>query len=57
MNVTGVDWRDLDPHETRFPSGQRQRRAPKPPETEEDDVVEIHGDAGEEAADGLDVLE
>ena len=57
MNVTGVEWRDVDPHEPRFPAGQRHRRPPERPDTEEDDVVEIHGEAGEEPADGLDVLE
>jgi len=30
---------------------------PKPPETDEEDVVEIQGESGEEQADGMDVLE
>ena len=57
MNVTGVEWRDLDPHETHFPAGQRHRRPPKAEEPEEDDVVDLQGDGGEEVGDGLDVVE
>ena len=58
MNVTGVEWRDFDPHEARFPSGQRHRRPPHPEQpAEEEDVVEIQGDTAEEMADGLDVVE
>jgi hypothetical protein len=54
MNVTGIEWRDIDPHERRFPSGQRRPRAPKLADSDEDDVVEIHSQADEETADGLD---
>jgi hypothetical protein len=57
MNVTGVEWRDLDPHEGKFPSKHPPRRAPKPTDPDEDDVVEIHGPADEETADGLDEFE
>ncbi|HTT60762.1 MAG TPA: hypothetical protein VMG35_02945 [Bryobacteraceae bacterium] len=56
MNVTGVEWRDLDPHDGKFPSKHPPRRPPKPAEDDESDVVEIHGQAGEETADGLDVF-
>jgi hypothetical protein len=54
MNVTSIEWRDIDPHERRFPSGQRRRRAPQPADSGDDDVVEIHSQADEETADGLD---
>jgi hypothetical protein len=57
MNVTGVEWRDLDPHEGKFFSKHPPRRAPKPVDPDEDDVVEIHGPADEETADGLDEFE
>jgi hypothetical protein len=57
MNVTGPEWRDLDPHENKFSAGRRYRHVPKPPETDEEDVVEIQGESGEEQADGMDVLE
>jgi len=57
MNVTGIEWRDIDPHESRFPAGQRRRRAPEPADSDDDDVVEIHGQADEETADGLDEFE
>lgn len=57
MNVTGVEWRDLDPHEGKFSSKHPPRRAPKPVDPDEDDVVEIHGPADEETADGLDEFE
>jgi len=58
MNVTGVEWRDLDPHEAKYPSKRQPRHAPKPEDDpEQDDVVEIHGQAGEETADGLDEFE
>jgi len=55
MNVTGVEWRDS--HEDRYPSKRPPRRAPKPEGPGDDDVVEIHGHAGEETADGLDAFE
>jgi hypothetical protein len=54
MNVTGVEWGDLDPHERKFPSKRPPKRAPKPEDSGDDDVVEIHGQADEETADGLD---
>lgn len=54
MNVTSVEWRDLDPHERRYPSKRPPSRTPKPVDTGDDDVVELHGEAGEEIADGLD---
>jgi len=58
MNVTGIEWRDLDPHEGNFSSKRPPRRAPKPVDSDgEDDVVEIHGQAEEETADGLDEFE
>jgi hypothetical protein len=53
MNVTGAEWRDLDPHESNYSSKHPSRRPPKP-EDPEDDTVEIHGQADEEPADGLD---
>ena len=55
MNVTGVEWRD--PHEQQYAAGRRQRRNPKPVEPEEDDVIEIHSESGEEPANDVDVLE
>jgi hypothetical protein len=57
MNVTGVEWRDLDPHEGKFPFKRAARRATKPVDAEDDDVVEIHGQTDEETADGLDEFE
>lgn len=57
MNVTGVAWRDLDPHEGQLPFKRPPRRAPKPEISDEDDVVEIHSDPGPETADGLDEFE
>jgi hypothetical protein len=55
MNVTGVEWRD--PHEGQYSPKRPPRRAPKPEDPGGDDVVEIHGQAGEETADGLDEFE
>jgi len=58
MNVTSIEWRDLDPQERRFPSKRQPRRAPEPAGSgEDDDVVEIHGQADEQTADGLDEFE
>ena len=57
MTVSGVEWRDLDRHEARYPSKHPPRRAPKPADPGDDDVVEIHGEADEEVADGLDEFE
>ena len=57
MNVTGIEWRDPDPHEGQYPSQRPPRRAPKPVESDDDDIVQIHGPADEEAADGLDEFE
>jgi hypothetical protein len=56
MNVTGVEWRDLDPHGGQDGSKRPPHRAPKPPDPG-DDVVEIHGSGEEESADGLDQIE
>lgn len=54
MNVTGVEWRDVDPHESHYPAGDRHRRPPKPPEPDDaEDTVEIHGEAEEDQADSL----
>jgi len=52
MNVTGVEWRD--PHEAKYPAKRPPRHTAKPVEPAEDDVIEIHGQADEETADGLD---
>lgn len=58
MNVTGVEWRDLDPHGARFYPGQRRKRARQPAsEPDEDDVVEIRDETADETADGLDMVE
>jgi hypothetical protein len=57
MNVTGVEWRDPDFHEGKLPPKRPPRRAPKPVDSEDDDVVQIHGEADEETADGLDEFE
>jgi len=57
MNVTGIEWRDLDAHEGRFFSGHGPRRKRKPRGADEEDIVEIHGATEEEPADGLDLLE
>ena len=59
MNVTGIEWRDLDPHESKFPEGSKHRRAHKHPEEDpaDEDIVQIHGQADEETADGLDSLD
>jgi len=55
MNVTGIEWRDLDPHERKFSSKRPPRRASKPEDSDgNDDIVEIHGEADEDIADGLD---
>lgn len=54
MIVTGVEWRD--PHEEKYPSKHPPRHNPKP-EDPGDDFVEIHDEAVEEAADGLDEFE
>jgi hypothetical protein len=51
MTVTGIEWRD--PHEEQCPSKHRPRR-PAEAKDPGDDVVEIHDEAPEEAADGLD---
>jgi hypothetical protein len=58
MNVTGIEWRDPDSREGKFPSQRPSRRAPKPVDSNgDDDVVQIHGQADEETADGLDEFE
>ena len=57
MNVTGIEWRDPESHEGKFSWKHPQRRAPEPAESDDDDVVEIHGEADEETADGLDEFE
>jgi len=41
----------------KFSSKHALRRAPKPVDPDDDDVVEIHGQADEEPADGLDEFE
>ncbi len=56
MNVTGVEWRDRETHDGRFFSGRQPRRARQPADGEEEDCVEIHGDGGEEPADGIDTV-
>ncbi|MGA2579039.1 MAG: hypothetical protein ABSH24_23760 [Bryobacteraceae bacterium] len=53
MNVTGVDWREPNPREGKSPPKHPFRGAPEPLDPD-DDVVEIHGPADEETADGLD---
>jgi hypothetical protein len=53
MNVTSVEWRDPDPHEGKFPSKRPVRRAPKPVDFDDEDVVEIRGLADDETAGGL----
>jgi len=57
MTVTGVEWRDPDPHGGKFPAKRPLVRAPKPVDSDDEDVVEIHGQADEETADGLDEFE
>jgi len=54
MNVTGVEWRDLNSREGQFSPKRPPRRVSKPDDSPDDDVVEIHGPAEEEMADGLD---
>jgi hypothetical protein len=54
MTVTGVEWRDPDAHDERFRSKKPPVHASKPVDEPDDDVVEIHAEAAEEAADGLD---
>jgi hypothetical protein len=56
MNVTGVEWRNPDSHEGRFPPKHPLRRSPKRADLE-DDVIEIHDASGEESADELDRIE
>jgi hypothetical protein len=53
MNVTGVEWRDVDPHERQYSSKRPPHRAANPVDPD-DDIVEIHGPSDEETADGLD---
>jgi hypothetical protein len=55
MTVTGIEWRDPGAHEGRY-APKRPLRAHKPADSD-DDIVEIHGQADEEAADGLDEFE
>jgi len=60
MNVTGVAWRNPESDDSRFFSKRGRRPAPQPAgesEAEDEDIVEIHGEAEEESADGLDSLE
>ena len=57
MNVTGVEWREPNPREGRFPSKRPLRCAAKPLDSADADIVEIHGQADEETADGLDEFE
>ncbi|MGA3042491.1 MAG: hypothetical protein ABSF54_17040 [Bryobacteraceae bacterium] len=59
MNVTGVEWRDPDPHAGKFAAKRPPRRAPQPVDAdgEDDDFVRIHGQGDEETADGLDEVE
>jgi len=54
MNVTGIEWRDLDPQERGRPAKRASRPRPKRVDSEEEDVIEIHGQADDETADGLD---
>jgi hypothetical protein len=54
MTVTGVEWRDPDAHEERFRSKKPPLHASKPVDEPDGDVVEIHAEAAEETADGLD---
>jgi hypothetical protein len=56
LNVKGVEWQGPDPRESKFSSKHAVRRAPKPVDPD-DDVVEIHGQADEETADGPDEFE
>ncbi|MGA2136934.1 MAG: hypothetical protein ABSH50_31980 [Bryobacteraceae bacterium] len=57
MNVTGVEWRDLDAHDARVLPDRRRRRAPNPAGAdEEEDVIQLHCEDSEEPADGLDVV-
>ena len=56
MNVTGIEWRGPDSREGKFSSKHPLRRTP-PPADPDDDVVEIHGPADEESADGIDEFE
>jgi len=53
MTVTGIEWRDPDPREGKFPSKHPLRRALTPADPDGDDVIDIHGETGEETADGL----
>jgi len=58
MNVTGVEWRNPDSREGKYPSQRPPRRAPKPVDSGEDeDIVRIHTQSDEETADGLDEVE
>ena len=57
MTVTGIEWRDRDPHEGKFSSKRLPRRLPTLVDPDDDDVVEIHRQADEETADGLDEFE
>jgi hypothetical protein len=58
MNVTGVEWRDPDPHGGKFAAKRPPRRTPKPVDSnDDDDCIRIHGQADEETADGLDEFE
>jgi len=58
MNVTGVEWRDLDSHDDQLLRGRKPRHARLPvADGEEEDSVEIHGEVVEEVADGLDLVE
>jgi len=45
MNVTGVEWRDLDPHDPRFTPGRRPKRARRPESDQEEDILDLHGEA------------
>jgi hypothetical protein len=56
MTVTGIEWRDPDSREGKFPVKHPRRHAPEPVDPDQD-VVEIHGQADEEIADGLDEFE
>lgn len=56
MNVTGIEWRGQDPNDGRFAAGARPRRSPRHTETDDEDIVEIHGET-EDASAGEDQLD
>jgi len=54
MNVTGIEWRDTDSGERRYPPHHPPRRRPPADDPGDSDVVAIHTQPEEDSGDGLD---